>query len=149
MRDQLVGIFPEKKECLVLNIDRSSNDGTHWTCLFVSDNKCLYFDSYGFPPPIEVLEYFRNVKNRYYNTFRVQNLDGGKASGALQASPAERCSALRKLDAVGCGHYCIYVLYKLSDGYLRDPDQRYKERSSRDLVANFYNILDELYRTCK
>jgi hypothetical protein len=118
MRDELKG-KPGKKECLVLNIDHSSNAGTHWTCLFVENNKCFYFDSYGFPPPLEVVKYWQNVKNRYYSTFRVQSFEGNQIFTKNLVS---------ELNRVGCGHYCIYVLHKLSNGH------------------NFYNIIDELCR---
>ncbi len=90
-----------KNECLILNIDHSSNDGTHWTCLFVKNGVSYYFDSYGFQPPLEVLNYC----NGYYSTFKIQ----------------------RKYEVI-CGHYCIYMLYRLSKGY------------------DFYEVLDELYR---
>ena len=91
-------------ECLVLNIDHSNNNGTHWTCLFIKHNDFFYFDSYGFDPPLEVLDYYK-CENRLCNTFKIQ-----------------------QYDEVICGHYCIYVLYRLSNGY------------------NFYDILDELVR---
>ncbi len=56
MRDELNNTG-SKNECLVLNLDSSFSDGTHLTCLFIKDNKCYYFDSYGFPPPKEVERY--------------------------------------------------------------------------------------------
>jgi hypothetical protein len=91
-------------ECLILNIDHSSNNGTHWTCLFIKNNISYYFDSYGFEPPTEVAEYCKNG-DRYYSSFKIQ-----------------------QNDQVICGHYCIYMLYQLNNGY------------------DFYDILDELYR---
>ena len=102
MRDELKGSVSDN-ECLILNIDDSSGDGTHWTCLYSNGGKCLYFDSYGFAPPVEVHNYCTD-KARYYNTFKIQ-------------AP----------DEVICGHYCIYVLYKLNKGSL------------------FTDVLDELY----
>jgi len=90
-------------ECLVMNIDHSSNNGTHWTCLFVKNKVSYYFDSYGFPPPLEVEKYCKEP--RFYNSFSIQ-----------------------KPNEVICGHYCSYVLHKLSNGY------------------DFYEVLDELYK---
>ena len=104
MRDELKNQKVTQNECLILNIDHSSNNGTHWTCLFIKNGVTYYFDSYGFPPPLEVLEYCKG-EDRYYNTFKIQG-DG----------------------EVICGHYCIYMLYQLSNG------------------CNFYDVLDELYR---
>src|SRR6266849_6092448 len=88
MRDELKS--STDNECTVINIDHSSNEGTHWTCLFIENNVAYYFDSFGLEPPLEIKEYCRGT-TRYYNSFRVQNVN-----------------------EVICGHYCIYVLYGLS-----------------------------------
>lgn len=89
MRDELVGraIAPES---LILNMDDSSGKGTHWTCLLISSNSSYYFDSFGLPPPTEVVNYCPNM-NRFYSSFKIQ-----------------------KPEEVICGQYCIYMLYKLS-----------------------------------
>lgn len=94
MRDELPRGKASRNECLVLNIDHSSNDGTHWTCLFIdNDDVSYYFDSFGLPPPLEVLEYCSNGRERFYSSFKVQEPDD-----------------------VICGHYCIYTLARLSAG---------------------------------
>ena len=92
MRDELKGSV-SNNESLILNIDDSTGDGTHWTCLYSKNGICLYFDSYGFEPPNEVWNYCKG--KGYYNTFKIQ------ASNEII-----------------CGHYCLYVLYKLNNGYL-------------------------------
>lgn len=101
MRDEL----NKKKdnECMVINTDHSSNEGTHWTCLFIKKGASYYFDPYGFPPSKEVINYCDEP--RYYSSFAIQ-----------------------KMNEVICGHYCIYVLYRLSNG------------------DNFYDVCFELYR---
>ena len=104
MRDELRQA--SDNECLVLNIDCSSNTGTHWTCLWIKKSVCIYFDSFGFPPPQEVIQCCQKRKINF-STFKIQ-----------------------KKNEVICGHYCIYMLYKLSNG------------------NNYYDILDELYRGC-
>src|SRR5258708_3700388 len=104
MRDELTKFHKNTKvsnrECMIINIDESRNEGTHWTCLFIKDmNGCVtayYFDSYGFPPTEEVKKYC-SMMNLVYSSFEIQ-----------------------KMNEVICGHYCIYVLYKLSNGYLFD-----------------------------
>ena len=108
MRDELnKNSKSTENECLVLNIDSIKNVGTHWTCLFIKNSKLYYFDSFGFEPPLEVGDYFEG-KERYYSSFKIQ-----------------------QYNEVICGHYCIYVLYKLSHGF------------------DFYEILDELVRLNK
>ena len=102
MRDEIKGSVGNN-ESLILNIDDSTGDGTHWTCLYSKNGKCFNFDSYGFLFPIEIQNYGKD-KEAYYNSFKIQ------ASSE-----------------VICGHYCIYVLYKLNNGSL------------------FSDVLNELY----
>lgn len=54
MRDQL----PHKMKDggYIINLDKSSGDGTHWTGLVKRKGVYYYFDSYGFPPPQEVID---------------------------------------------------------------------------------------------
>ena len=103
MRDELKG-KSTKNECLILNHDISENDGTHWTALFIKNGVSFYFDSFGFDPPLEVQSYCRKPE-RYCSSTRIQ-----------------------KPDEVICGHYCIFVLYRLSNG------------------SKFFDVLDELYK---
>ena len=93
---------PRKVECGILNLCDSQGSGTHWTAWIKNGNKKLYFDSYGLAPPVELVEYLKDPV--YYNSERVQP-DG----------------------AVICGHLCLYVLKKLSDG------------------CNFQDVINNLY----
>ena len=122
MRDELNIPKTNANECMIINIDHSSNDGTHWTCLIKRNAEIIYFDSFGLKPPIEVEKYCdvhststsadtaettsATTPQRMYNTFQIQNPDD-----------------------VICGHLCIYVLYKLSN-----------------CKADFFTILYELYQ---
>jgi len=103
MKNELNETKVYKDEFMILNIDHSENEGTHWISLFIKNGISYYFDFYGFPPPVEVERYCSEP--RYYNSFQIQ-----------------------KYNEVICGHYCIYLLYKLNNG------------------IQFDNILDELYR---
>ena len=91
MRDELKKNKANSNECMVINIDDSRNEGTHWTCLFIKNGLSYYFDSYGFEPTLEVKEHCKG--SRFYSSFPIQ-----------------------KMNEVICGHYCIYFLYKLSPG---------------------------------
>ena len=92
-RDELTGTA-SNNESLIFNLDDSKGPGNHWICIYNKNGKCLYFDSYGFVPPIEAENYCKGKEN-YYNTFKIQ------ASNEII-----------------CGHYCIYVLYQLNNGRL-------------------------------
>ena len=89
MRDELKG-KPLKHEVFIMNTDISKNKGTHWVAIFI-DNEKYYFDSYGLSPPLEVIKY--TGKPIKYNTFQLQGYND-----------------------VICGHLCLYVLWRLSNG---------------------------------
>lgn len=90
MRDELENVTQTSGECLIINTDHSSNGGTHWTCLFSRNGKSFYFDPYGLAPPSEVTRYCKEP--RVYSSFEIQ-----------------------KPNEVICGHYCIFVLFRLSN----------------------------------
>ena len=82
---------PNKKECDIVNFDKSGRPGTHWVAWYKNGKTKIYFDSYGVQPPKEVVEYLR--KPIYYNTDQVQ-----------------------PVGQVFCGHLCLYVLKEFSAG---------------------------------
>ena len=80
-----------KKECGIVNFDKSDGPGTHWVAWYKNDKTKIYFDSYGVQPPLEVIKYLGSPI--HYNTDQLQ--------------PAGE---------VFCGHLCLYVLKELSMG---------------------------------
>ena len=56
----------------ILNLDRASGDGTHWCCWFYGKPICMYFDSFGFPPP-KLLE--SKLGNYRMNELKIQSLN--------------------------------------------------------------------------
>lgn len=93
MRDTL----PQKiknKECGIINLDISSNSGTHWTAYARSGLMIIYYDSYGnLKPPKELIKYFRsggNIDHIQYNY-----------------NPEQ------KYNTFNCGQLCLKFLYKL------------------------------------
>ena len=82
---------PSKKECGIVNFDKSGGPGTHWVAWYKNGKTKIYFDSYGVQPPTEVINYLGKLI--HYNTDQVQSVG-----------------------QVFCGHLCLYVLKKLSIG---------------------------------
>ena len=78
-------------ECGILNLDDSTGSGTHWTAWYKDNSKKIYFDSYGLDPPLELIKYLG--KGIYCSTDHIQ-----------------------PPNTVVCGHLCLYVLKKLTDG---------------------------------
>ena len=61
---------PNKKECGIVNFDKSAGPGTHWVAWYKNGKTKIYFDSYGVQPPTEVIYYLG--KPIPYNTDKVQ-----------------------------------------------------------------------------
>ena len=47
---------PNKKECGIVNFDKSGGPGTHWVAWYKNCKTKIYFDSYGEQPPLEVIK---------------------------------------------------------------------------------------------
>ena len=80
---------PNKKECGIINFNKSGGPGTHWVAWYKNGKTKIYFDSYGVQPPIKVVEYLGSPIR--YNT-----------------------DQLKPAGQVFCGHLCVYVLKELS-----------------------------------
>ena len=88
-------IFTAKRrvtESLILNMDDSKGQGTHWVSLYVKGDNCYYFDSFGFEPRLEIRNYCSG-KDGYFSTYKIQ-----------------------ARDEIICGHYSIYVIQELNKG---------------------------------
>jgi len=48
------------------------NGNSHWVCMFKSGSKCFYFDSFGFPAPIEIE---RLVKSYVFSDKQIQGIN--------------------------------------------------------------------------
>jgi hypothetical protein len=80
------------KECGIINLDKKSNDGSHWVAYIKNKNHVVYFDSFGNlkPPPQLVNYFYRNgVKYISYNYDKFQ-----------------------KYNSYNCGHLCLKFLYE-------------------------------------
>ena len=90
MRDDLPSKI-NSNECGVVNLDSKNSTGTHWVAYFKKANKCIYFDSFGLPAPLEIERYL----GRPYmsQTFQLQDAND-----------------------VICGHLCVFVLLALDLG---------------------------------
>lgn len=79
----------------IVNLDSKGGSGTHWVLVDNRrTNECIYFDSYGMPPPEEILARMTNTgKKLVYNDADLQEL------GSEQ-----------------CGWWCEYVAEELGKG---------------------------------
>ena len=61
------------------NTDNGSQGGTHWTCLYIKDNKSYYFDSFGGAPDKFLLNQL--PKPVIYHNCKIQDINS-KLSGS-------------------------------------------------------------------
>lgn len=99
MRDSLPKRIRSRRECGIVNLDKMSGPGSHWTAYIKRGGQVKYFDSLGnLKPPKELIKYFGsdgNKNNIYYNHERYQNIN-----------------------SYNCGHLCLMFLYLNARKYL-------------------------------
>lgn len=100
-RKSFIDIFPSNylpneiskyPSCFVVNVDTSSEPGSHWLALYISTpNSIEFFDSYGNAPT-----YYEGFISDFVSKYPLVNYN----PMVLQSN----------ISAV-CGHYCVYFLY--------------------------------------
>ena len=99
MRDELEVIRPPRdRECGILNFQTHLQKGSHWTCWLKNGKERYYFDSYGEPPPHELIVYLKTRKEHNLPVIK-------RSAVTVQTDGSSECGAL-----------CLYVLKKLSQG---------------------------------
>ena len=98
MRDELLS-RPLDRECGILNFNTHDQEGSHWVCWYKSGSSRYYFDSYGEPPPMEMMRYLKTYKE------------------FIEGVPVIHQNALVVQHYQNeCGSLCLYVLKQLSNG---------------------------------
>lgn len=90
MRLPLVGVFNKdnlpsihREGFYIINMqddyDSKGNDlsGTHWVVFYIEGNQAVYFDSFGFKPPLQVQNFLKNWLPYPYNEKHIQNIRSG------------------------------------------------------------------------
>ncbi len=67
MRDELDGT-PFTQECGIINLNTHTQSGSHWTCYYKHQDRRFYFDSFGQPPPTELLTYLKSARELEENS---------------------------------------------------------------------------------
>ena len=99
MRDELKGAA-KTKECGIINFNTSSEPGSHWTSYYCDGDTRIYFDSFGEPPPLELLKYLKS------------DLEFSKNLPVIKRSAL----TVQHDQSSECGSLCLYVLKQLSLG---------------------------------
>ena len=73
--NQLPGTLPSGKKLFIANTHSDTEPGEHWVAYFFpSEDKCIFFDSYGLGPCVPSLKQFidRNAKTYIHNKIPIQ-----------------------------------------------------------------------------
>lgn len=99
----------------VINLDEKTGPGTHWTTMYYNPKFTFYFDSFGLPPPQELIE--KTDDKIVYNSSQYQNMK-----------------------SVLCGYYCIMFINELqrTGDYYHFVDMF----SKKDTIANERLVVD-------
>ena len=99
MRDEL----PKKtwkKECGIVNFNKSTEPGTHWVAYYKDGKNRFYFDSYGQVILQEVTDYLKTETEKQND----------------EAVIARNTDIVQNFNTQVCGHLCLYVLKSFSIG---------------------------------
>ena len=103
----------------VINLDESSNIGTHWIALHVNNKTATYFDSFGVEHIPKEIKKFINNKNIIANIYRVQNYD-----------------------STICGYFCIgFINYMFKGKSLADFTNLFSPNNFKkndDIILNYF-----------
>ena len=73
-KDGLLG--RPRNGCYIINLNDNNSIGSHWTCFYIRDAYCAYFDSFGVICPYNVSEFLKQGHVRtVYNTSMIQQID--------------------------------------------------------------------------
>lgn len=87
---------------VIYNLDPHYKSGSHWVATFVDlkKNRCMYFDSYGFKPPKQILTFMSWVSNQDSN----------------RKMPLMYSSRRVQYKNTECGVYCLYFIIRMLMG---------------------------------
>jgi len=60
----------------IINLENHNQPGSHWTALILEDKNCLYFDSFGMPPPEKIYKFLEKKYKRVdFSKKEIQDMD--------------------------------------------------------------------------
>ena len=123
MRDELPSFQPNTRECGILNLNTHLQKGSHWVCWSKRGKERYYFDSFGEPPPAELLYYLKTPLE------------------LIKDLSAIRCNAVavQHDQSSECGSLYMYLLKQMSretpySSIIEFLEMRYNELPTTDLI---------------
>ena len=118
MKDELARIKPRNGNYFVNLQSSDEGSGTHWVCLIVRNKNCFYCDSFGMPPPTDVIDFCKKIPKSTLG-FSIENI--------------------QNIETETCGWYGLGLLifikrYKIPNIYMASSD--YLKMFNEDTLDN-------------
>lgn len=122
-------IEPKSEGGLILNLDKSGEPGSHWTCLYFNGGgnkpQICYYDSFGRPPKDETLRDIKNI---------VKKLDSDKHMKLKVNNIVNQDKS-----TVSCGYLCIKFLMDMFRGKSFKSATGYSIKKSEEQAEQLYD----------
>ena len=115
--------FPDNEYSVIINVDNSTLNGSHWTALSIRGNNAYYFDSFG-----------RFYDNNSFPADYKENL----SRICIDKKIVFNKKLLQGLHSNTCGEFCIYYIKQLER---RVPLTRIFNNFTENLKSNDSKIL--------
>ena len=119
MMDEITKLENNKDYNLIVNLQKTGQNGSHWVCLIIRNKKYLYIDSFGAIPPMTL------IKHCVQNNFKL-----GYSAYICQEFASQKC-----------GLYCLQcikhlqnskqnTLYVMANNYVNkyEPNRKLNEK---------------------
>ena len=100
MRDTLSRQTPHSVECGIVNLNTSSQSGSHWICYYRNKSNRIYFYSFGQITPVEIQRYLKT------------GTEFARGREVIQRNT----DIVQAANTRVCGHLCLFVLKLLANG---------------------------------
>lgn len=101
--------IPRQNGGMIINLQDDTDEngvdqpGSHWVGMWMENKKAVFFDPFGFPPPVQVEWWLKPYRPWTYSHKQIQN-------------PRSEV----------CGYYCLYFLYFMTK-HKGDPYKRFEK----------------------
>jgi len=120
-KDELIDIEP-LIGCYVVNLEDSTEGGSHWVAVVINESYVSYFDSFAVRPSDDVKEFIsRYVKNQDIQT--IYNLQ-----------------QIQEYRSVLCGYYCIYFCWFHTVLYSDTDDNKRLMNKHNKIYLDTFNL---------
>jgi hypothetical protein len=127
---------PAKVGNYIVNLEDSELGGSHWTVIMLTKKLALYYDSFGQPPPQEIIRFVKRFNKKIKIIYSIDQLQSTRS--------------------VYCGWFCLLFIHWFAIKHQKSTNYRYllnqhnalfniEEREANDMILRklIKGILDK------